>query len=506
LTITAGDQGKTYGQDLALGTSAFTTVGLLNSDTVTGASLTSAGAAANAAVAGSPYAIVPSAATGTGLGNYVITYTNGALTVTPATLTVGLTGTAGKTYDGNNAANSLTSANYAVSGVLFGDDVTANAPAGGTYNTSNAGTGLTITVSGLVLSGGAAGNYILAANTASGKIGTITPETLGIAANSTSRNAGQANPALTFNVTSGTLFNGDALTGSLDTTATTGSAAGSYPITIGTLSAPANYQIAFTGGTLTVLPGVTTQTAVETAQPAISALTTLANTATSPDALSSSFSGSAPAEVGTVAAPGQRKVQTPQDIALASIASFRAAACSASSATPALFVVLPSATGKKIGGVVVNDGSGEEVLDQAFAAAATSGGELSACRVSKSEIDTTFKKAVSARPMLPHHFTLQLIGNGDRLDPESQHLYRELMADIAQRRTYQIEVIGYAPASEKQAALSRAAAIRALLTKDLIKADKISLTARVKLDALMPSGDQSPIAIPPQRAVEIWVR
>jgi peptidoglycan-associated lipoprotein len=166
--------------------------------------------------------------------------------------------------------------------------------------------------------------------------------------------------------------------------------------------------------------------------------------------------------------------------------------------------VLPSATGKKIGGVVVNDGSGEEVLDQAFAAAAMSGGELSACRVSKSEIDTTFKKAVSARPMLPHHFTLQMAGGGDRLDPESQKLYRELMADIAQRRAYQIEIIGYAPASDKERALARAAAIRALLTKDLITADKISLTARAKLDALMPSGDQT--AVPADRAVEIWVR
>ena len=50
--------------------------------------LTSAGAAATATVAGSPYAITPSAAVGTGLGNYTITYVDGELTVDPAALTI----------------------------------------------------------------------------------------------------------------------------------------------------------------------------------------------------------------------------------------------------------------------------------------------------------------------------------------------------------------------------------------------------------------------------------
>ena len=44
--------------------------------------LTSAGAPATATVAGSPYPIIPSAAVGTGLANYTITYVAGTLTVT----------------------------------------------------------------------------------------------------------------------------------------------------------------------------------------------------------------------------------------------------------------------------------------------------------------------------------------------------------------------------------------------------------------------------------------
>ena len=58
------------------------------SDTVTSVTLTSAGAAATASVASSPYAIVATAATGTGLGNYTISYVDGALTVTAKALTV----------------------------------------------------------------------------------------------------------------------------------------------------------------------------------------------------------------------------------------------------------------------------------------------------------------------------------------------------------------------------------------------------------------------------------
>ena len=47
---------------------------------------TSTGAAATATVG--TYPIVPSAATGTGLSNYTISYVNGTLTVNPATLTI----------------------------------------------------------------------------------------------------------------------------------------------------------------------------------------------------------------------------------------------------------------------------------------------------------------------------------------------------------------------------------------------------------------------------------
>src|SRR5206468_6179640 len=84
LTITANNRAKIYGQTVTFLGTEFTTNGLASGDSVTSVTLTSAGAAATAAVGGSPYSIVPSAAVGTGLSNYNITYVNGSLTVTAA--------------------------------------------------------------------------------------------------------------------------------------------------------------------------------------------------------------------------------------------------------------------------------------------------------------------------------------------------------------------------------------------------------------------------------------
>src|SRR5207237_641010 len=72
LTITANNQTKAFGTAQNLGTTAFTAAGLFNNDAVSGVTLTSTGAVSTA-LAGT-YTIVPSAAVGTGLSNYHISY------------------------------------------------------------------------------------------------------------------------------------------------------------------------------------------------------------------------------------------------------------------------------------------------------------------------------------------------------------------------------------------------------------------------------------------------
>jgi hypothetical protein len=119
LTITATNQSKTYGTTAALGTTAFTPSGLVNSDTVTGVTLASGGSPAGATVG--TYLITPSAATGTGLTNYTITYANGTLTVTPKALTITATNRS-KTY-GSSLALGTTA--FTTSGLVNGNTVSS---------------------------------------------------------------------------------------------------------------------------------------------------------------------------------------------------------------------------------------------------------------------------------------------------------------------------------------------------------------------------------------------
>lgn len=89
LSITASAQSKTYGATLSLGTSAFTSSGLANSETIGSVTLSATGGltAASPAIT---YTITPSAATGGTFtaGNYTITYNTGVLTVNPKALTI----------------------------------------------------------------------------------------------------------------------------------------------------------------------------------------------------------------------------------------------------------------------------------------------------------------------------------------------------------------------------------------------------------------------------------
>ncbi|WP_186766644.1 beta strand repeat-containing protein [Puniceibacterium confluentis] len=83
LTITPDDQSKTYGDLFTFAGTEFTSSGLLFADSVGSVTLASDGAAATAGVGLSPYDITATAALGSGLGNYAITYGTGSLAVTP---------------------------------------------------------------------------------------------------------------------------------------------------------------------------------------------------------------------------------------------------------------------------------------------------------------------------------------------------------------------------------------------------------------------------------------
>jgi autotransporter-associated beta strand protein len=109
LTITSNNQSTTYGSALALGSSAFTSVGLINDNTITGVTLkqnsntTTPALQEVGAYEGAINGILASAATGSGLSNYAITYLPGTLTIN-ALNTVTWTG-AGVNNNWSTAAN-----------------------------------------------------------------------------------------------------------------------------------------------------------------------------------------------------------------------------------------------------------------------------------------------------------------------------------------------------------------------------------------------------------------
>ncbi len=97
---------------------------------------------------------------------------NDGFTIFRRNVTASLTGTVSKVYDGNATAT-LTPANYILTGVVNGDDVTLNNPINGSYNNRNIGTGKKVTVTGLAINGPDTGKYNLTSTSASAYIGTI---------------------------------------------------------------------------------------------------------------------------------------------------------------------------------------------------------------------------------------------------------------------------------------------------------------------------------------------
>lgn len=183
LTVTASNASKSFGSSLTFSGNEFTSVGLRAGETIGRVSLSSAGATATASVAGGPYSIIPSNATGGTFDprNYAISYVNGTLTVTPVNLQAVLANIVGnptKTYDGTNLAP-LTPANYSLIG-FFGSDAATITKTTGQYDSVNAGA-RSITTNLARTDFAAVGatdlrNYVLP-TTATGA-GTIVPKTL----------------------------------------------------------------------------------------------------------------------------------------------------------------------------------------------------------------------------------------------------------------------------------------------------------------------------------------
>ncbi|WP_235324511.1 YDG domain-containing protein [Pedobacter lusitanus] len=199
--------------------------------------------------------------TGADAANYTLSATSLTApgTITARTITPVLAGTITKVYDGNTTA-ALTAANYSFTGNVAAEDVALNNPVNGTYDNKNVATGKLVTVSGIILTGADAGNYVLAVTNLSSSNGVITPQVLTVTADNKEMIQGTAVPPLT--VTYNGFVNGETTNvfttaTTISTTASSSSLAGNYPVTV-SATAAANYAVTFVNGVLTVKPGVPT--------------------------------------------------------------------------------------------------------------------------------------------------------------------------------------------------------------------------------------------------------
>ena len=239
LTGTAVVDTKTYdGTTSATGTVGLS--GVVAGDDVSG-SATFAFSDANAGT-GKTVNVSGAALSGADAGNYTLTL---PASVLADILQKALTGTATaatKTYDGTTTG----SGTVALSGVVAGDDVSGSATF--TFSDANAGTGKTVTVSGATLSGADAGNYTV--TLPASVLADILQRAITVTADAATKEEGADDPALTWDITSGSLVAGDTLSGSLARAA--GEAPGQYAIGQGTLDASANYTLTFVGSNLTI--------------------------------------------------------------------------------------------------------------------------------------------------------------------------------------------------------------------------------------------------------------
>jgi sugar lactone lactonase YvrE len=238
LTVTVANAARPYGTANPVFSSTIT--GAINDDTFTDNLSTTATLA-------SPIGTYPinDVLTGLAAGNYTVTVVPGTLTVSKATIAL--------TISSNNISRLYGAANPpftgTVTGALNSDTFTITYATTATATSPIGSYPIVPTVSGTAL-----GNYTLTTTNATL---TITPAPLTITANSATRAYGTANPVFASTTTG--LVNGDTVTITYATTATTASPVGTYPITA-TVSGAAlsNYALATNDGTLTVTPATLT--------------------------------------------------------------------------------------------------------------------------------------------------------------------------------------------------------------------------------------------------------
>ena len=244
LTVKGADQSRGYGDPTPALTGSL--AGVVNGDPISATYATEASVTSGVG----SYAIVPSLVDPSGrLSNYTVTILDGTLTITPAFIAV-VADDASRKY---GAANPEFTG--AISGVRNGDAIVAAFTTPATPESVVGSYAIVPSLSGAALS-----NYA----TPVVQDGILTVEKAGLTVKGAhdSRLYGDPNPVLTGSIAG--VVNGDPITASYSTVASTTSAVGAYPI-VPALADPngrlSNYLVTIVNGALTVAPASISVTA-----------------------------------------------------------------------------------------------------------------------------------------------------------------------------------------------------------------------------------------------------
>jgi hypothetical protein len=247
LIITADDKTKVYGAAVPVLTASYS--GFVNGDDASG--LTTLPVLSTSVTVSSGVGTYAITASGAVASNYTIFYVSGTLTVSAAQPVITFGSLPVKTYGDTDFDAGATSDNASTPVTYSSDNIAVATIVNGKVRVVGAGT------ANITASQASDANHTAATDVIHQL--TVNKAAITIAADAKNKTYGENDPALTYQITSGTLVGTDNFTGSLVRDA--GEDAGNYVINQGTLGLNGNYALTYNSADLTINKAAITVTA-----------------------------------------------------------------------------------------------------------------------------------------------------------------------------------------------------------------------------------------------------
>lgn len=187
------------------------------------------------------------------------------------------------------------------------------------------------------------------------------------------------------------------------------------------------------------------------------------------------------------------------------VACLLLAACATSRDT---VILLPKDDGST-GAIAASRGGAEILLDSPYAQARSGGSRMRPGTASPAEVEKRFGAALSAMPPAPKSFVVYFQSGGDEFTPESVSTLEQMLADMKERPSPEITVIGHtdrvgSDADNDALSLQRAGKVREILVGMGVAPEHVNAAGRGSREPLVPT--EAGVDEPRNRRVEVSVR